>query len=75
MIQLKKMKKSEHGSTSLLNLRLMRICISNGFNYYMQYQTTGKRHLQKIQHSQNLSHLNHHLIKSNQIHFVDISLT
>ena len=38
----------------------------------MQYQTTGKRYLtENTTNSQNLSHLNHHLIKINQIHSVE----
>ena len=62
MIQLKKMENSIRGSRSLVNLKLIRICISNGFNQYMQYQTTGKTHY---------IYLYHHLIKSNQIHSVE----
>ena len=42
------MKNSEPGSGSLVNLKHIRICISNGFNWYMQYQTTGKRRLKKL---------------------------
>ena len=42
----------------------------------MQYQTTGKRHLQKIQQqTAKIYYLKHHLISSNQIHGVEKLIT
>ena len=59
------MENSKHGNRSLMNLKLIRICISNGFNWYQKKDTKNKTN------NQNLPYLNHHLIKSNKIHSVE----
>ena len=71
-ILLKKMENSKHGSRSFMNLKLIRICISNGFKLVYAIPNYWKKTLtENTTNSQNLSYLNHHLIKSDQIHSVE----
>ena len=68
----KKMENSKHESRSLVNLKPIRICISDVhkiLNYWKKTLTENTRNSQKLSYS------NHHLIKSSQIHFSEKLVT